>query len=256
MSQKVRLTITLSDDVLSRVDQIIDGKEIRNRSHAIETLVSKQLYGEVSQAVVLAGGKAEAIDQALTAVAGRPLIEHLINLLKSYRIGKIMVLTDRQNKRLAGVLARFEGVELIVQSTNLGTAGALYEIKDNLGPQPVVVMHGDIFTDINLEDMVRFHLDQGAPVTIGVKPKLHQKEFGKAQMAGTKIEAFLSSPKEPGVGMVNTGVYIIDPKTLELLPKNNKPLMLETDLFPLLADKRQLNGFLFEGIWYDVSNRK
>ena len=54
---KTRLTITLDEDILKRVDSAIDGSKIRNRSHAIEYLLSSCLVREASKVLILAGGE-------------------------------------------------------------------------------------------------------------------------------------------------------------------------------------------------------
>jgi mannose-1-phosphate guanylyltransferase/phosphomannomutase len=249
---KVRLTITIAPEIIAELDNLIDGKIIRNRSHAIESLVNQQLMGQVSQAVILAGGSPAAVDRSLTLVAGQPILTHTINLLQSYGLQHIFIITDQTPQPLKDIVATHSNVTLITQSVNKGTAGALRAAATSFNPSPIIVIHGDIFTDINLHDLFRFHRDHGQEISIAVKPKLNQKEFGKAIMSGHRITKFLNKPDTSEVGMVNMGVYIINPSILRALPKN-KPLMLETDVFPKLAEKNQLAGYLFEGLWYDIA---
>lgn len=248
---KIRLTITIAPEIISELDKLIDGKIIRNRSHAIESLVNQQLMGQVSQAVILAGGSPAAIDRVVTKVAGQPLLTHTINLLLSYGLQHIFVVTDQDPHPLAEIIGKDPKVTLITQTPDRGTAGALASVSNRLNPSPVIVIHGDIFTDINLLDFIRFHRDHGQEISIAVKPKLNQKEFGKAIMSGHHIIKFLNKPDTSEVGMVNMGIYVINPAILRTLPKN-KSLMLETDVFPQLADQKQLAGYLFEGLWYDI----
>ncbi len=252
---KTRLTITISPQIVRELDKLIDGKIIRNRSHAIESLVNKQLMGQVSQAVILAGGSPEALERTITKVAGQPLITHTINLLTNYGIEHIFIVTDQNTAPLKQIIGDNSHVTIIKQPPNKGTAGALINTLDHLSPSPIIVIHSDIFTDINLLDLIRFHRDHQQEITIAVKPKLNQKEFGKAIMSGHRITKFLSKPNTAEVGMVNIGVYIINPSILRNIRKSQS-LMLETDIFPKLAEKNQVAGYLFEGLWYDISNKK
>ena len=69
---KARLTITLSPQVLEKVDALVNGITVRNRSHAIETLVKKSLSPSVTSAVILAGGKGkEKVHPGLKKIGGR-----------------------------------------------------------------------------------------------------------------------------------------------------------------------------------------
>lgn len=251
---KTRLTITISPEIIHELDRLIDGQVIRNRSHAIESLVNRQLMGEVSQAVILAGGNPDAIHYTTTLIAGQPLITHLINLIRSYGIHHISVLTDQPVKRLTDII-NDSNVSIIHQPMKLGTAGALRDSQILFSASPLLVLHGDIFTDINLIDLIRFHHDHGKEATICVKPKLNHREFGKVIMSGNQITGFLDKPDKSEVGMINTGVYLINPSILRHLPAKT-PLMLETDVFPGLAKERKLTGFLFEGMWYDIPKSK
>lgn len=252
---KIRLTITIEPEIVKELDKLIDGRSVRNRSHAIESLVHQQLMSHTYQAIILAGGSPAAITRATTKIAGIPVINHLINLLKSSGVQHIYILTDQNPNPLQQAVNHASDVDIITQAKNLGTAGALVDIAPRLSPSPVIVIHGDIFTDINLIDFTRFHRQYDQEITIAVKPKLNQQEFGKAIMNGHRITQFLVKPETNEVGMINMGVYVINPSLLLSFPKT-KPLMLESDIFPKLAQTRQLAGFLFEGIWYDIAAKK
>ena len=85
-----RLTITLDPQILKRADSYIDGKKIRNRSHAIEYLIKKSFPLKVDQAVVLAGGSGVnfrpltfEIPTVLIPFKGKPLLAHLIDQIYS-----------------------------------------------------------------------------------------------------------------------------------------------------------------------------
>src|SRR3990172_3770469 len=93
-----RLTITLKKSILAKVDNIIDGSRIRNRSHAIETLISQSLTPRISQAVILAGGRGLnmrpftfEMPKGLFPVAGKPILEHIIEFLRRFEIRDIIL---------------------------------------------------------------------------------------------------------------------------------------------------------------------
>jgi dTDP-glucose pyrophosphorylase len=249
---KSRLTITLSTDILNQIEHQIDGKHVRNRSHAIEKFLIQQLRGNISQAVILAGGNKQASKRLLTPISGQPLILHLYHLLTSYHISRIILLSDLPPSSVQPIIDLVPKVILVHQPPNLGTAGSLRHAQTKFSAKPILVLHGDIFTDINLADVIDFHQRQKSLATICVKPKLNQKEFGKVIMHGNQVTKFLSNPKESAVGMINTGVYILNPSVIDMIPANI-PSMLETDIFPQLVNQHQLSAFVYEGIWYDVS---
>src|SRR3989338_4556769 len=95
---RTRLTITLKKSILVAVDSVIDGTNIRNRSHAIETLISQSLAPQAKTCLILAGGRGInmrpftfEMPKGLFPVAGKPILEHLIELLSRYNIRNIIL---------------------------------------------------------------------------------------------------------------------------------------------------------------------
>ena len=93
-----RLTITLKQEVLKQLDDLIDGTRIRNRSHAIEYVLSKHFAPKVRRALILAGGKGlkmrpftYEMPKALIPLNGRPVLEHIIESLRRYDIRELVI---------------------------------------------------------------------------------------------------------------------------------------------------------------------
>src|SRR3989339_1528176 len=93
-----RLTITLRKDLIEILDAEIDGVRIRNRSHAIESMLAYKLNLPVSKAVILAADQGITfrpftyeMPKAMLPVKGRPLLEHIIARLRKYDIRDISI---------------------------------------------------------------------------------------------------------------------------------------------------------------------
>ena len=90
MSDRERVSLTLDRKLMARVDHFIDGRTIRNRSHAVQVLLSKSLGDRtIRKALLLAGGKGTRlrpitleIPKPMVPVKGKPLLEYHINFLK------------------------------------------------------------------------------------------------------------------------------------------------------------------------------
>lgn len=268
MRTKSRLTITLPEEVLGQVDSFVDGKQIRNRSHAIETLILRSLTPTVTTAVILAGGaggtgstggKRQASEPPpLKKIAGRHLLAHQLDHLKKFGITKILICAGNYGGPIREIFGDGSqlGVSLtyIPEKKAMGTAGALKLVEKHLDGNPFLVMHGDVLTDLNLRDFIEFHLREGTAVTIGVKPRMGEKEYGQAFLHGNKIIKFMETGTTEGISIVNTGIYIFKPEVLNKIPADKK-VKLESAIFPILATEGQLSAFIFQGVWYDVSGR-
>lgn len=257
MRSKARLTITLPKDLLAEIDRLIDKRTIRNRSHAIELLLRQSLKPSVSTAVLLAGGPSDT-DQppALLPIQGQALIRHTINHLVANGISSFVILAGENESLIRGYLGNgtYPGADIhyVSETQPMGTAGALKAAERYLSDQPFLVFHADILTDINVVDFVKFHATQNKLATIAVKPRQAEPDYGKVMMEGSQITDFIPESQDQGISIVNTGVYLFEPEVLSLFAAGTAT-RLETDIFPRLAKMGELSAFLFQGIWFDVS---
>ncbi|HEX7017595.1 MAG TPA: sugar phosphate nucleotidyltransferase [Patescibacteria group bacterium] len=250
---KTRLTITLSDSTLAKVDQLIDKKKIRNRSHAIEHLLEKTLEPTVSTAVILAGGPIHDTFRPLTLLDNRPLILYILDHLQRFGVTNIVIATNAQGSELESILETHHShATLVYEPEPLGTAGALKHIEKYLEGDRFFVIPGDVLTDINLHDLTEFHTAHNTVATMAVKPRISKATYDNVFIQGNVIVDFQKSTPDQTVSIVNTGVYLFEKKILDLIPDG--PSMLERDIFPTLSKTHRLMAFPFQGIWFDITS--
>jgi mannose-1-phosphate guanylyltransferase/phosphomannomutase len=257
MRSKSRLTITLSKDLLDQIDQTIDGKIVRNRSHAIEVLLEESLRPRVSTSVILAGGAhAENPPPPLRPVGSKPLLSNTLDLLKRHGIKVVYILSGNVPHVLREAVGETNHHGMVLQyvyeGKPLGTAGAVLAIAGELSSDPFLVIHGDVLTNINLSELIAFHKHENTLATIAVKPREAERKYGKVMLQGNRITEFLGKEVSEGMSIVNTGVYVIHPDALRLV-HGKPPRYFEAHLFPRLAEIGELSAFMFQGIWFDIS---
>lgn len=253
---KQRLTITLSPDVLDRVDAAIDGQALRNRSHAIEVLLRKALAPTVDTAVVLAGGDhGDGVNPALATIDGQELIRRTLGHLSRFGIRRFVVVAGDDIDRIESIIGDGSpigaSVTYVREEQPRGTAGALKLAAPALARGPFMVVHGDVLTNIDARDFVAFHHGAGTLATIAVKPRPSERSYGRVKVQGTRITSFDAVGESDGISIVNTGLYVMQPQVLNLIDDAG-PSMLEEHLFPTLAGMGELTAFVFQGVWYDV----
>lgn len=258
MRSRARLTITLAKDLLQQIDGMVDGKSIRNRSHAIETLVRESLLPKVTTAVILAGGETQAQTIApLLPMGNRQLIFITLDHLIRYGIDTIFILASKNEPDIRSLVGddRFMGatIHYVPEEELLGTAGAVKAIGSQLTHEPFIVIHGDVLTNINLAEFIEFHKRENTLATIAVKPRDAERKYGKVLLQGNRITDFSQTSQSEGISIVNTGVYLLEPESLRLI-NGKKPALFETDFFPRLAALDELSAFLFQGVWFDISD--
>lgn len=261
-----RLTITLKKDILNHLDEYIDGVRIRNRSHAIEYVLTKHFSPKIKKAVILAGGKGlkmrpltYEIPKAMIPVHNRPVLEHIIENLRRHDIRDILIVTGHLGnkiKQFFGDGSKF-GVKIsYVEQGNLekGTAAPLLLSKKFTQNQPFILFYSDVLTSIDLSDMIDFHMSNSSLVTMALTSVKKPSDWGVVRLQGNRVYSFLEKPnlRKDLSHLINAGVYIINPGIYELISQDTN--RLEKDVFPKLVEANKLNGYIFAGQWFDVGD--
>ena len=141
------------------------------------------------------------------------------------------------------------------ESVPLGTAGSVKNAEQGLAGEPFLVVSGDALTDIDLTALVEFHQRTGAMVTVALARKPNVIEFGNVITAEDgRIERFIEKPTWGQVfsDTVNTGIYVMAPEVLDLVPVDEK-VDWSADIFPkLMAAGESIYGYVTDRYWEDV----
>ena len=220
------------------------------------------------KAVVMAGGEGTRLrpmtsnqPKPLLPVANRPIMEHVLRLLKRHGFDETVVTVQF----LASLVRTYfgDGEELgmhlryATEETPLGTAGSVANAEAALRDDAFLVISGDALTDIDLDDLVQAHRQAGALVTVCLTRVPDPVDFGIViQDEDGRIERFLEKPTWGQVfsDTVNTGIYVMEPEIFEHVTRG-EPVDWSGDVFPaLLAKGAPLYGHVAEGYWEDVGS--
>jgi len=199
----------------------------------------------------------------LLPVANRPIMEHVLRLLKRHGFSDTVVTVQFLAALVRNYFGDGEDVGMNLQYATeempLGTAGSVKNAEAALRDEPFLVISGDALTDIDLTAMARFHREQGALVTVGLTRVPDPLEFGIviADEDG-RIQRFLEKPTWGQVfsDTVNTGIYIMEPEVLAEVPPGES-VDWSGDVFPTLLKRgAPLFGYISDGYWEDVGNHE
>ncbi|HEX9375242.1 MAG TPA: sugar phosphate nucleotidyltransferase [Actinomycetota bacterium] len=217
------------------------------------------------KAVVMAGGQGTRLrpltsnqPKPMLPIVGEPMMQHILRLLRRHGFTDVVVTVQF----LASVIRNFfgDGSDLDLNLTYateeqpLGTAGSVKNAEPEL-TETFLVISGDAVTDFDLAEVVRFHREREAAVTVVLKRVPDPLEFGIVITAEDgRIERFLEKPGwgEVFSDQINTGIYVIEPEVLSFIPQGEE-FDFAHDLFPLLLDKGlPMYGHVARGEWTDV----
>ncbi len=194
-------------------------------------------------------------------VVNRPIMEHVLRLLRKHGLTGTVVTVQF----LASIVRNYFGdgedfgmsLQYATEETPLGTAGSVKNAQDALRDEPFLVISGDALTDIDLSDLIAFHKDNNALVTVALARVPDPLEFGIVIVDDDgKIQRFLEKPTWGQVfsDTVNTGIYVMEPEVLGEVPAG-QVVDWSADIFPkLLENGAPLYGWIADGYWEDVGS--
>lgn len=228
-------------------------------------VIKKTVDTKGIKAVLLVGGLGTRLrpltddrPKSFLPVINRPFLEHTIAYLKNNGITDIILTLNYLPDVIQNRFGDGEkyGVHLTycIEKDPLGTAGAVKNAESYLD-KAFFVFNGDVFTDMNLADMLAFHQKVKAKATISLTWVDNPGAFGVVETdVNQRVKRFIEKPP-PGTEMtnwINAGIYILEPEVLKQIPPGQH-YMFEKGLFPRLLEMDQpVYSYTYQGYWLDM----
>lgn len=143
-------------------------------------------------------------------------------------------------------------ITYVEESQPLGTAGPLSLIEQDW-KLPFIVMNGDLITTLNFESLLNFHLERAGMATMCIHEYNYQLPFGVVNSRNAKILSLEEKPQQKF--HVNAGIYVLDPKVLDYLNKN-EPLDMTTFFERLIQQEEAVFSYFINEFWIDIGQVK
>lgn len=224
------------------------------------------------KAMVLAAGQGTRLQpltehrpKALVSVAGRPMIEYSLLLLKRYGIRDIIINLHHLGDQIENYLG--DGKQWGLQITYskepelLDTGGGLLKAKPFLQGGSFIVINTDVLVDLSLTELIAFHEEKRAAATLVLRPDPLADQYGSIEIDGEgRIRRFLQAqiatkPSIPTTKFMFTGVQILEPRVFDHMAPAEALRKFSTtkETYPrMLLQQERLFGFRFDGFWQDV----
>ena len=141
-------------------------------------------------------------------------------------------------------------IKYLKEIKELGTAGSLslLPFRPNAA---LIVMNGDVLTNIRFDHLLKFHSENKAVATMAVREYDFQVPYGVIGVGEHKILKIDEKPVQKF--LVNAGVYVLEPKVLSFIPRNKFFHM--TDLFEVLLERKKPTcAFPVREYWLDIGH--
>jgi len=247
---KQKISITINKKIIDQIDELVDGIIIKNRSQAIEHIISKYILFNKT-AVILAGGDEKKLlneekdtYKPLMKLDGITIIEKMINDLSIQGFKKIFIIgREKIISELFKLLKNGEefgvNIKYIIEKHSKGTFDTLKLCKNHIASNFLVLYCDLILEDVNLNELWNEHIISNSICTLLLTTYTEPSKIGVTLLEGNKIISFIQKPKDVNIHLGFASVFVASPEVF-----NFPGSSLEEDLFPELAKEGLLCGHI------------
>lgn len=213
------------------------------------------------EVVILAGGigsrlrsVVSEVPKCMAEVNGKPFLHYLFQYLMPFNPERVILSLGYKHEIvehwIASLILPFEVVNR-VESSPLGTGGAIKDALSAVKGKDAIVLNGDTFFEVDLSDFLHFHQKkQGVEVSLALKPMRDFDRYGSVTIdPTTHIISGFEEKKLCEEGLINGGVYAINKQTLASFPEK---FSMENDYFTAKVNEKKLSGYVCDGYFIDI----
>ena len=224
---------------------------------------SKPGRNDKTKAVVLAGGRGtrlapytSVLPKPLMPVGERAILELVVDQLESCGIKDITFCVGYLAHLIQSVFDNRENgqvsIEYVHEQEALGTAAPL-KLVDGLD-STFLVMNGDVLTELDYRDLIRYHKEHGNMLTIATRSRAIKVDYGILHLdVMQRVRDFEEKPEI--TSPVSMGIYVMEPEVLEHIPENQYfdfPHLVET----MLDAGLPIGSYRYDGLWFDIGRQE
>jgi len=209
--------------------------------------------------VLMAGGKGirlrpltEHTPKPLLRIGDKPVLETILNNFIKSGFSKFYISINYLGEQIQEYFGDGSkwGVQIryLEEDKELGTAGCLKLIQDT-PTEPLIVMNGDILTNLNFSSFMNYHLAHSAKASMVVREHVTEIPFGVVTVNNEEILKIEEKPVHRH--FINAGIYIIDPDVIDLIPQDeadNMPSLFEK----VIENKGKCYSYPLYDFWLDI----
>ncbi len=212
------------------------------------------------EAIILAGGMGTRlrkiiadVPKPMAPVNGKPFLLYLFQWISHYPVEKIILSVGYKPESIIKYFGYSFGnipLEYVTEEKPLGTGGAVINALKNTEGSNILIMNGDTWFPINLNEFYTSHLKNNHIFSIALKRLQKFSRYGSVDCAGSTITRF-NEKKYCAEGLINGGIYLVNRRFFE---SRQFPgvFSLEKEILVKEAGTSVLKGLVFDDPFIDI----
>ncbi len=225
------------------------------------------------EAIILAGGKGERlrsvvsdIPKPMAEVNNRPFLSYILDYLHAFNIQRVILSVGYKWEIIQEEYKdSYKGMEIAyaVENTPLGTGGGIAKALNMASQESVLILNGDSFIGIDIDEFYSFHREKNGVLSIGVKEMYNFSRYGSVILEegikGSEEKSIESKDrilefcekKEVDKGFINTGAYIANKDLFSGLNLGER-FSFENDYLNKEVKREKIYGYKTNGYFIDI----
>jgi dTDP-glucose pyrophosphorylase len=194
----------------------------------------------------------ETTPKPMLKVGNKPILQTIIEKFAEYGYKNFILCVNYKSEIIQNYFKDGSGfgvnIEYVFEKKRMGTAGALSLLKKR-PKEDFFVMNGDILTNVNFEHLHNYHLENNAIATMCVREYEYQVPFGVVNLNDNKIVSIKEKPVYKF--FVSAGIYMLNPESLDYIPKNeffDMPTLFDR----IIKKDKKAISFPIREYWIDI----
>jgi UDP-2,4-diacetamido-2,4,6-trideoxy-beta-L-gulopyranose hydrolase len=196
----------------------------------------------------------ENCPKPMLKIGEKPHLENLLNNFRNQGFKKIYISVHYLSEVIKNYFGdgRAWGLDItyVEENTPLNTAGAISLLEES-SSEPMIVMNGDILTDLDFSKPLVEHLIRGSSLTLTVCQHTYQVPFGVVTEKDNIVTGITEKPISKF--NINAGIYVISRSSRDQLIKNENISMPEL-IKRLMDNNMKVTTYLLDSIWIDIGH--
>ena len=238
-----------------------------NKKSVVDVILWTDIFGEekdlenkqffTNPVVIMAGGKGTRLDpftkilpKPLIPIGDKPIIEIIME--KFFRQGfQNFIFTLNYKREYIKMFLKENSfpynIDWVEEDDFMGTAGSLSLLKDKIN-EPFIVLNCDMILNADYADIIKWHKENNNIVTLIGCHKEVKVPYGILELNDGILKSFVEKPNYDVI--INTGVYILEPEIIDMIPYNESIDM--NTLIDEVSKKGKVSVYPVHEGWIDI----
>ena len=213
----------------------------------------------MKEAIVLAGGLGTRLRPVLAdtpkpmaPINGRPFLAIVMERLAKQGIEKVVLSVGYKAHEIISYFGKSHGgveIQYEIEALPLGTGGAVRASLPRCSSDPVLVLNGDTFLDVNVAELDKLWCNSRLPLIVG-RAVDDGTRYGRLIVIDDRVVGF-EEKRNGGPGLINAGVYVFPRSFVREFP-DVPNFALESDFLAHEVLRREFRLYVCNGYFIDI----